>query len=162
VTHDANDLKVLVATDGSEAAIEAAHRAIEMLRPEAEIHFVMVIPEKEDPMDTAGGFEGPAITEEEAEEDFEAAAVAGTIALERTVAAVADTAPAGAAVDTQLVPADADPGHAIVEVAADMQADLVVVGSSSKSLLKRLFTGSVSDYVVHHAPCPVLVIRHDH
>jgi nucleotide-binding universal stress UspA family protein len=162
VTNDAKDLKVLVATDGSESAIDAAHRAVEMLRPGSEIVFVMVIPEKEDPMDTAGGFEGPAITEEEAEEDFERATAAGTIALERTVAAAEDAGTARPGVETQLVPADADAGHTIVEVANNMHADLVVVGSSGKRLFKRLFTGSVSDYVVHHAPCPVLVVRHDH
>jgi len=38
--------------------------------------------------------------------------------------------------------------------------DLLVMGSRGLSAGKRLFMGSVSDAVVHHAPCPVLVVRH--
>jgi nucleotide-binding universal stress UspA family protein len=43
-----------------------------------------------------------------------------------------------------------------------MNADVLVIGSSSKGWLSRLFSGSVSDYVAHHAPCPIMMIRHDH
>ena len=53
-------------------------------------------------------------------------------------------------------------GTVIVRVASEMNADVLVVGSSSKGWLSRLFGGSVSDYVAHHAPCPVMLIRHDH
>jgi nucleotide-binding universal stress UspA family protein len=42
-----------------------------------------------------------------------------------------------------------------------MKADVLVVGASNKGGLRRLFGGSVSDYVAHHAPCPVMLIRHD-
>jgi nucleotide-binding universal stress UspA family protein len=38
--------------------------------------------------------------------------------------------------------------------------DLFVVGSRGLSAGRRLFLGSVSDALVHHAPCPVLVVRH--
>jgi len=38
--------------------------------------------------------------------------------------------------------------------------DLFVIGSRGLSAGKRLFMGSVSDALVHHAPCPVLVVRH--
>jgi nucleotide-binding universal stress UspA family protein len=149
-------MKILVATDGSDAAIDAAQRALGLLHEGAEIVLVTVIPEREDPMETAGGFEGPAVSEEEAEEEFTEAAQAGSQALQRTAAAVQ------ADVEVRLVPLDQEPGHAIVTVAGTLGADLVVIGSGGKNFFKRLFTGSVSDYVVHHAPCPVLVVRHDH
>lgn len=51
------------------------------------------------------------------------------------------------------------PENKIVETAARMKADLVVVGSHGYSRLERILLGSVSDSVVHHAPCSVLVIR---
>jgi nucleotide-binding universal stress UspA family protein len=43
-----------------------------------------------------------------------------------------------------------------------MNADVLVIGSSAKNWLSRVFGSSVSDDVAHHAPCPVVLIRHDH
>ena len=54
---------------------------------------------------------------------------------------------------------DGPPGEAIVDVARSEQVDMVVVGSHGRGLVGRFFVGSVSEYVVRHAPCPVLVVR---
>jgi nucleotide-binding universal stress UspA family protein len=54
---------------------------------------------------------------------------------------------------------EGDPGEAIVEAADSEQVDLVVVGSHGRSGVGRFFLGSVSDFVVRRAPCPVLVVR---
>jgi len=51
------------------------------------------------------------------------------------------------------------PGEAIVDVARSEQVDLVVVGSHGRGAVGRIFVGSVSEHVVRHAPCPVLVVR---
>jgi nucleotide-binding universal stress UspA family protein len=51
------------------------------------------------------------------------------------------------------------PGEAIVEVATSEAVDLVVVGSHGRGAVGRVLIGSVSDHVVRHAPCPVLVVR---
>jgi universal stress protein A len=51
------------------------------------------------------------------------------------------------------------PESRIVEVADEMQPELVVVGSHGYSGWERLLLGSVSDAVVHHAPCSVMVVR---
>ena len=53
----------------------------------------------------------------------------------------------------------ATPGETIVEAAAAEGADLIVVGTHGRGPVGRLFLGSVSDYVVRHARCPVLVVR---
>lgn len=50
------------------------------------------------------------------------------------------------------------PAQQIVERAKDWKADLIVVGSHGRGFWGRLL-GSVSDGVVHHAPCSVLVVR---
>ncbi len=51
------------------------------------------------------------------------------------------------------------PESRIVETAEEMGADLIVVGSHGYNRWERLLLGSVSDSVVHHAPCSVLVVR---
>jgi nucleotide-binding universal stress UspA family protein len=54
---------------------------------------------------------------------------------------------------------EGEPGPSIVEAAASEQVDMIVVGSHGRGAMGRLLIGSVSDYVVRHAPCPVLVVR---
>jgi nucleotide-binding universal stress UspA family protein len=51
------------------------------------------------------------------------------------------------------------PGLAICTIARESQVDLIVVGSHSRQGLSEMLLGSVSNYVVHHAPCPVMVIH---
>jgi nucleotide-binding universal stress UspA family protein len=52
-----------------------------------------------------------------------------------------------------------EPGAAIVSEAKTWNADLVIVGSHGHGIFGRVLLGSVSDYVVHHAPCSVMVVR---
>ncbi|KAI9129676.1 universal stress protein [Acaryochloris sp. CCMEE 5410] len=52
-----------------------------------------------------------------------------------------------------------NPGPQICERAKDWHADLIVVGRHGRTGLKELFLGSVSNHIVHHAPCSVLVIQ---
>ncbi len=51
------------------------------------------------------------------------------------------------------------PESRIVETAEEFGADLIIVGSHGYSRWERLLLGSVSQSVVHHAPCSVLVVR---
>jgi nucleotide-binding universal stress UspA family protein len=48
----------------------------------------------------------------------------------------------------------------IVALAEELGADLIVMGSRGLGGLKRTLMGSVSDSVVRHAHCPVMVARH--
>lgn len=52
------------------------------------------------------------------------------------------------------------PGHAIVDTATKTDAAFIVTGTRGMGKIRRTILGSVSDFVVHHAPCPVLVCRH--
>jgi nucleotide-binding universal stress UspA family protein len=147
-------VKVVIATDGSEAALHAAHAAVRLLRDDATVAVVAVVPDREDPLSTAGGIEGPALTEEEADEDFAASVAAGRQAVERTVAEVPGAAQA------VVVPSDARTDAALAEIVQQQGADLLVIGSEQPGFFQRLFAGSTTDRIVHHAPCPVLVVPH--
>ncbi|KAI9188292.1 hypothetical protein H9P43_002683 [Blastocladiella emersonii ATCC 22665] len=62
----------------------------------------------------------------------------------------------------QTVLVNADARDALVDfVGAKPKTDLLVVGSRGLGSFKRAFLGSVSDYVLHHAACPTLVIKTD-
>jgi nucleotide-binding universal stress UspA family protein len=52
-----------------------------------------------------------------------------------------------------------DPADAILDVAEEQRADLVVVGNKGMTGAKRFLLGSVPNKVSHHAPCSVLIIR---
>lgn len=149
-------MNIVVATDGSGAAIEAAVRSMELLRSGAHVAVVMVIPEKEDPEEDAGGIEGPGISDKQAEQDWEKSVAEARSSLERTAGVL------GSDVEMRLIPDDETTGAAIVRVAHEMHADVLVVGSESKGWWSRLWRRSVSDYVIHHTPCPVMLVRHDH
>jgi len=51
------------------------------------------------------------------------------------------------------------PQRVLIEKAAEWGADLIVVGSHGYGFWSRALLGSVSNSVVHHAPCSVLVVR---
>ena len=50
-------------------------------------------------------------------------------------------------------------GHAVVDHAEEIGADLVVVGARGHSAVGRILLGSVSDYVATHAHCSAMVVR---
>ncbi len=52
-----------------------------------------------------------------------------------------------------------DPAREILQVAARLKADLVMVGTHGRTGLKRMIVGSVAEHVVRRASCPVLVVR---
>jgi nucleotide-binding universal stress UspA family protein len=64
---------------------------------------------------------------------------------------------AGVQVDT--FAREGDPADAILDVAEETKADLIVVGNKGMTGTKRFLLGSVPNKVSHHAPCSVLIIR---
>lgn len=52
-----------------------------------------------------------------------------------------------------------DAGTALCEAAQDWGADLIIMGRRGRSGLTEALLGSVSNYVLHHAPCCLLVVQ---
>ena len=54
---------------------------------------------------------------------------------------------------------EGDPADAILDVAEERGADLIVIGNKGMTGAKRFLLGSVPNKISHHAPCSVLIIR---
>jgi nucleotide-binding universal stress UspA family protein len=64
-----------------------------------------------------------------------------------------------ASVSVNVYAREGDPADAILDVAEELGADLIVVGNKGMTGAKRFLLGSVPNKVSHHAPCSVLIIR---
>ena len=62
-------------------------------------------------------------------------------------------------IDVETFAREGDPADAILDVAEERGADLIVVGNKGMTGAKRFLLGSVPNKVSHHAPCSVLIIR---
>ena len=65
-----------------------------------------------------------------------------------------------AGIHSEFIQLTGNPGRAICKLSSTWSADLILVGSRGLRGIKEMFLGSVSNYVTHHAPCSVLIVRH--
>jgi nucleotide-binding universal stress UspA family protein len=63
-------------------------------------------------------------------------------------------------ISAEAITLEGDPEVAITDYARTWGADLIVVGSRDRSRVERFLLGSVSQSVVKHAPCSVLLVKH--
>ena len=141
--------RILLATDGSPSAEAATREAVELARATGwplTILTVWHIP-------VTGFAYEPLVSVPEVAEAVQERA---RVALD-TAAATARAA--GLEPDVRLV--EGLPAHDICEIARERDASLIVIGSHGWGTVQRLLFGSVSGAVLHHAPCPVLVVRGD-
>jgi nucleotide-binding universal stress UspA family protein len=151
---------ILVATDGSDSCRPATEAAVELARDlGAELIALSVAlgPDALEmvastPADPTGAAEAARLawTRGDAEEQ----AAAATARARR----LADQA-AALGIPARAITWEGAAGEGIVAAAIAERADLIVVGSHCRGAIGRLVAGSVSDYVVHHSPVPVLVVR---
>ncbi len=137
--------KILVATDGSKDAALAIRAAIDLSnKTGAELHVVHAWRELPAVPSLGAAVYSGAYEREEAEE-----------LLEEQVGLIRDAG--GSVAEAHL--REGRPAEEVATLAGELEADLVVVGSRGIGTVKRLVTGSVSEGIVHLAPCPVLVMR---
>jgi len=137
--------QIVVGVDGSEASMRALEWAADEAR-RRHAHLRVVHAWLEVFVD--GYFVAPAVYEREAVE------AAARETLDKAVASVPDGSPA---IDVEPVLVHGQPAAVLLDEAE--HADLVVVGSRGHGGFAGLLLGSVSQRVVHHAPCPVVVVR---
>ena len=154
-TNTGTPVHVIVATDGTDASLLAAHEATHLIPADAELSLVIVVDAMYDPQEDAGGFEGPVMSIEEAEGDYRAAKVAADGALARSAQAFGDRP-----IRQQIVErSSGSVGARLCALAEDEGAAMIVVGSHGHRTIVEVVLGSVSSYLAHHSPCPVLIIR---
>jgi nucleotide-binding universal stress UspA family protein len=64
-----------------------------------------------------------------------------------------------AGVSTEFTQITGHPSSTICEFARSCYADIIVIGKRGYSGLKEIFTGSVSNHVMHYSPCSILLVR---
>lgn len=85
--------------------------------------------------------------------------ISDEIAREGTEAATAAVARARElGIEVEGLAGEGKPGQQICRVAAEHGVDIIVLGATGRSNLEDVILGSVSEYVVDHATCPVLVV----
>ena len=148
-------MKVLIATDGSDFSRQAIEKACEMLAKGGN-NRVEIISVFEEVAHSVG--EPFAVSTEYIQEMEKIGRVqASKFASEAEEIIRGRFADSSVQVTTKIVRGSA--GRAIVEEAESWGADLIVVGSHGYGFWSRVMLGSVSNAVVHHAPCAVLVVR---
>jgi nucleotide-binding universal stress UspA family protein len=141
---------VVVGTDGSETATQAVRQAVDL----AKLHGASI--------EIVSAYEpvpAPRLRQERMQAPEEVQwAINPREDVEATLQAAAQIArDAGLQANTH--PRQGDPADAVLDVAEERGADLIVVGNKGMTGAKRFLLGSVPNKVSHHAPCSVLIIR---
>lgn len=142
--------RIVVGTDGSETAAEAVRQAIDLAKlAGAQLSIVSAfapVPERK-------------VKDQQREAPAD---VQYEIGPREDVNLVLDAAAADArkeGIEVQTHPVEGDPGEAILNVAEETKADLIVVGNKGMTGARRFLLGSVPNNISHHAPCSVIIVR---
>jgi len=140
-------MRILVAVDDSKFSEAAANAVVSQYRPGGSevrvVHVLQPIAVSAPPQMASGYTPELAAQAKEAEN-----------LVERIVQKLRG---AGFRVEGQVVKGDVR--EAIVDLAKEWQADLIVAGSHGRTGLRRFLLGSVAEFVARHAPCSVEIVR---
>ena len=142
--------RIVVGTDGSETAASAVAQAVELSRlSDAQLEIVSAYePVSKDRMKgESAEIPGDVAHAVNPREDV-------NLTLE---SAASEAHKSDVEVNTHA--REGDPADAILDVAEETDADLIVVGNKGMTGAKRFLLGSVPNKVSHHAPCGVLIVR---
>jgi nucleotide-binding universal stress UspA family protein len=142
--------RIVVGTDGSETAAEAVSQAVDLAKLSgsqlsivsayAPVSKRRIAGERQDAPPDVQYEIGP-------REDV-------NLVLEAAAAAAKSEG-----VEVQIHPVEGDPAEAILNVAEETNADLIVVGNKGMTGARRFLLTSVPNNISHHAPCSVIIVR---
>jgi nucleotide-binding universal stress UspA family protein len=141
---------IVVGTDGSGTASQAVREAVDMAKAlNATLELVSAYAPVSEQQLRAERRDAPSDVQW---------AISPKQEVETSLGDAADVARA-AGVEVNTHARQGDPADAILDVAEETKADLVVLGNKGMTGAKRFLLGSVPDKVSHHAPCSVLIVR---
>lgn len=157
-------MKCLVGVDGSRFSMDACREAGRLLRNGDSIVLVFVSPirfnhEWMGPViGSESAFVGQDVLLPPTEEDREhARKLLGAGRLKLLEGLHEDVDPAQVGLD--LLMRQGNAREALEDLSRELAIDLLVIGTRGLGAVKRVVLGSTSDYLCHHAPCAVLVVR---
>lgn len=160
MSHAKKPYVIVVAIDYSESGTLAFHRALELAaeKPSARVHVINVLPVYQSGMnvDGVGGAWAGSLP------SVEAATARLTAYVTQEATAFRNAHPGEELAFLATIVAHQRleiPSEEIAQLAADLDADLVVLGTHGRRGMSRLLLGSVAEATVRLAPCPVLVVR---
>jgi len=143
-------MKILVSTDGSEFSRAAVEKCFQIIvEPEKTAIKIVSVFEVIEPMDISISPEFSRELESSARQKAQEFA-------DQSAAMVRERFPN---IDLTTQVALGAPDETLIEAAKQWQADLIVIGSHGRGFWGRMLLGSITDALVHHAPCSVLVVR---
>jgi nucleotide-binding universal stress UspA family protein len=141
---------MLVATDGSETARRAVERAAELASATgARVHVVTAYKPLTAKVEPGRAAINPEVSEWRIATDAKADAV-----LDEACSALRLRG-----LEARPHARSGDAADAILDLAEELGADLIVVGNKGLSGARRFLLGSVPNKVSHHAPCDVLIVQ---
>ena len=143
---------ILVCIDGSEGAARAARAGVGVLRP-ADTVLVVTVVEGTDPTLAydGTGHAGPTMTDTQFDAFRQEELRNAQVIVDETIKQLGLENQLGRVIEGTA-------GPELCALARAEQASAIVIGSRGRGRLKRALLGSVSDYVVRSAPCPVVVV----
>ncbi|MBC7544312.1 MAG: universal stress protein [Candidatus Sericytochromatia bacterium] len=139
-------MQVLIVTDGAHCS-QLAVRRVRTFYPTDTLVVLSVEPMPAGGLLNVGGVMGPVLVDPHLQETSTATAITDARRI------------LGEGPDVSYRTTQGDPGATIVAVAQELDVDVIVMGSHGRDTLARLLIGSVANYVVNHATCPVLVFK---
>jgi nucleotide-binding universal stress UspA family protein len=141
---------IIVCIDGSEVARRAAVSGLAILRPAERVLVATVVEEPDEMAVTGTGFAGGVMSSDELAEVDRARYREGQMLAEQTVGLLAPLS-----AEVRVLPGK--PGPTVCDLAVQLSAEALVMGSRGRGRVKQALLGSVSSYVLRSAPCPVVV-----